>query len=111
MAEYGEWIQKGATLSDVTAGTEYGVTRSFIIEGIQSGKLEYREGSIWGNPFLRILRKQLEEYIEDRLGKDYLAKMKNKTELRMVKKEISSLKKKLTVLNDRKEHLEVLMNG
>jgi len=50
MAEYGEWHRKGATLSDVTATKEYGVSRAFIVKGIRSGKLEYREGSIWGNP-------------------------------------------------------------
>ena len=59
MAEYGEWNRKGATLSDVTAKREYGVDRDFIVEGIRAGKLEYREGSIWGNPYLRILRSQL----------------------------------------------------
>ena len=37
---------KGATLSDVTALEEYGVTRAFII----SGKLEYREGLLYDNP-------------------------------------------------------------
>jgi hypothetical protein len=51
MAEYGEWNQKGATLSDVTAQKEFGVSREFIVKGIRSGKLEYREGSIWGNPY------------------------------------------------------------
>jgi hypothetical protein len=56
MAEYGEWNRKGAVLSDVTAQKAYGVTRDFIVKGIQSGKLEYREGSVWGNPYLRILR-------------------------------------------------------
>lgn len=93
MADYGEWIRKGATLSDVTAKKEYGVPRSFIIEGIKSGKLEYREGAVWGNPYLRILRRQLEEYISDRLGKKYLAKVKNQVEFKMVKKEILELKK------------------
>jgi hypothetical protein len=38
MAEYGEWNGKGATLSDVTAGKEYGVSRDFIIKGINAGK-------------------------------------------------------------------------
>ncbi len=41
MAEYGEWNQKGATLSDATARTEYGVDRDFIVEGIRRAKLEY----------------------------------------------------------------------
>lgn len=60
MAEYGEWNRKGATLSDVTAKKEYGVSREFIVKGIRAGKLEYREGAVWGNPYLRVLRSQLE---------------------------------------------------
>ena len=68
MAEYGEWNRKGATLSDVTAHKEYGVSRDFIVKGIRAGNLEYREGSIWGNPYLRILRSQLERYIAEQLG-------------------------------------------
>ena len=59
MAEYGEWNRKGAVLSDVTAQKEYGVTRDFIVKGIQAGKLEYREGAVWGNPYLRVLEVSL----------------------------------------------------
>ena len=62
MAEYGEWNRKGAVLSDVTAQKEYGVARDFIMKGIQVGKLEYREGAVWGNPYIRVLRSQLELY-------------------------------------------------
>ena len=51
MAEYGEWNRKGAVLSDVTADKDYWVTRDFIVKGIQAGKLEYREGAVWGNPY------------------------------------------------------------
>ena len=81
MAEYGEWNRKGAVLSDVTAQKEYGVTRDFIVKGIQSGKLEYREGSVWGNPYLGILRTQLESYIKAQLGSKYLERRKVQTEL------------------------------
>jgi len=63
MAEYGEWNRKGASLSDVTAKKEYGVDREFIIRGINAGKLEFREGSIYGNPYIKVLRRQLEECI------------------------------------------------
>jgi hypothetical protein len=62
MAEYREWNRKGAVLSDVPARKEYGVTRDFIVKGIQVGKLEYREGAVWGNPYIRVLRSQLELY-------------------------------------------------
>jgi|SRR3972149_1911541 len=110
MAEYGEWNRKGATLSDVTAKAEYGVNREFIIKGIQTGKLEYRDGAIWGNPYLRILKSQLEEYIADELGKEYLIKVKNELELRKIKKEISDIKKKLNLLQIRKLEIEKSMN-
>lgn len=106
MAEYGEWNRKGATLSDVTAKAEYGVSRDFIVKGIQTAKLEYRDGAIWGNPYLRILRSQLEKYISGELGEDYLMKVKSRTELRRIKKEISNLKKKLNALQERKADLE-----
>jgi hypothetical protein len=106
MAEYGEWNRKGATLSEVTAKTEYGVSREFIVKGIKAGSLEYREGVMWGNPYLRILRGQLEKCITEELGEDYLMKVKVQTELRSVKKEISQLKKKLSDLQDRKAILE-----
>ena len=106
MAEYGEWNRKGATLSDVTAQKEYGVSQDFIVQGIRAGKLEYRQGAIWGNPYLRILRSQLELYIAKQLGSSHLAGTKTQTELRKVKKEIAELKKKLTALQVRKTELE-----
>lgn len=106
MADYGEWNRKGATLSDVTAKAEYGVNRDFVVKGIREGKLEYREGAMWGNPYLRILRSQLEKYIIEELGEDYLLRVKSETELRNIKKEIADLKKKLNILQDRKTHLE-----
>lgn len=106
MAEYGEWNRKGATLSDATAKKEYGVDRDFILEGIRAGKLEYREGAIWGNPYLRLLRGQLEQYIADELGEDHLASGKKQTELRKIKKEMASLKRRLKELEVRRSELE-----
>ena len=106
MAAYGEWNRKGATLSDVTAQKEFGVSRDFIVKGIQAGKLEYREGSVWGNPYLRVLRRQLEAYIAKELGSRHLASTQTQAELRKVKKEIASLEKKLKVLKARKAEIE-----
>ena len=109
MADYGEWNRKGATLSDKTANKEYGVDRDFIAKGIHAGKLEYREGTIWGNPYLRLLRSQLERYIAEELGKDRLSSAKKQTELRKIKKEIASLKKRLNELQTRRIDLETQM--
>ncbi|MGH8477178.1 MAG: hypothetical protein ACRER2_15650 [Methylococcales bacterium] len=109
MAEYGEWNRKGATLSDVTAKAEYDVDREFIVKGIRTGNLEYREGAIWGNPYLKILRSQLEKYIAEELGEDYLLRVKNQTALRGLKKEIIHLKKKLENLQKRKAELKATL--
>ena len=106
MADYGEWNRKGATLSDATAQTDYGVTRDFIIEGIRGGKLECREASIWGNPTFKILRSQLELYIASERGPDYLARRKTDAELRAVNREISATRKKLATLQARKAELD-----
>jgi hypothetical protein len=106
MAEYGEWNRKGAVLSDVTAQKEYGVTRDFIVEGIQAGKLEFREGAVWGNPYLRVLRSQLERYIAEKLGSEHLMGKKAQTELRAIKKEIADIRTKLAALEARKAELE-----
>jgi predicted RNase H-like nuclease (RuvC/YqgF family) len=106
MAEYGEWNRKAATLSDVTATKEYGVSRDFIVKGIRAGQLEYREGAIWGNPYLRVLRSQLERYIAEERGGDRLASAKLQTELRQCTKEIASLRRRLTELQARRTELE-----
>ncbi len=109
MAEYGEWNRKGATLSDVTAKKEYGVSQDFIVKGIRAGKLEYREGAIWGNPYLRVLRSQLEQYIAEELGGDRLSSGKYQTELQKIKKEMVGLKRRLAELQARRTELEKAM--
>lgn len=106
MAEYGEWNRKGATLSDVTAKKEYGVDWDFIVKGIKAGKLEYRQGSIWGNPYLRLLRSQLERYIAEELGADYLSGGKERAELRKIRKEMARLRRRLKELETRRAELE-----
>ena len=106
-----EWNKKGATLSHVTAEAEYGVDYAFIVRGIKAGILEYREGSVWGNPFLRILRSQLEKHITKELGENYLTKCKGELELRKIKKEMSHIKKKLNALQIRKAAIEEALNS
>ena len=109
MAEYGEWNRKGATLSDATAMKEYGVDQDFVVKGIRAGKLEYREGAIWGNPYLRLLRSQLERYIAEELGAERLSASKKQTELRKIKKEMTDLRTRLKELEARKSELEKQM--
>ena len=106
MAEYGEWSRKGATLSHVTARKEYGVDEDFIVTAINAGKLEYREGAVHGNPYIRVLRRQLEAYIVEELGDEYLRSWQAKTELRDITREIAELRKRLDELEARRAQIE-----
>ena len=109
MAEYGEWNLKGATLSDVTAKKVFGVTDDFITKGIRAGKLEYRYGSVWGNPFVKLLRRQLEAYIAEELGSQLLLSKKAKAELPQVQRQIAELENQLAALRARKLELEAAL--
>jgi hypothetical protein len=106
MAEYGEWSRKGATLSHVTARKEYGVDEEFIVTGINAGKLEYREGAVHGNPYIRVLRRQLEACIVEELGDEYLRSWQEKTELRDITREMTKLRRRLDELAARRAQIE-----
>ena len=106
MAEHGEWNRKGATLSDATALREYGVTLEFIVQGIRAGELEHRDGAVWGNPYIRVLRSQLERYIGAQPGSDHLLAKTIQIELRAINKEIGDIRKRLASLEARKVDLE-----
>jgi hypothetical protein len=106
MADHGEWNRKGGTLSDATAFKKYGVTHDFIVEGIRAGKIEYRDGAIWGNPYFRVLRSELERYIAERHGSEYLVARKAQAEMRVIKREMADMRSKLAVLEARKAKLE-----
>ncbi len=55
-----EWQRKGATLSDKTARQEFGLTQDEIYDAIDAGTLRYRQAHMHGNPWLRLLRREVE---------------------------------------------------
>jgi hypothetical protein len=59
-----EWSRKGATLSDKTAHKELGLTQEEIVAAIDAGQLHDRVGAIAGNPWLRLLRREVEELMD-----------------------------------------------
>ena len=103
------WVKKGATLSHKTAQKEFGLTFDEIVEGIRAGKLQYRENSIYGSPFLRLIRREVEALVNEKYGNDYLKKKKLKKELAEVNKALKELKSQTLSLEKRKaEILELL---
>ena len=82
MEPYGdEWGRKGATLGDKTARSEFGLTQDEIIAAIRAGKLQYRPAAMHGNPWLRLLRREVEDLVSTRRGDRYLRERQARTEL------------------------------
>ncbi len=48
-----DWQRKGATISHRTAQKEYGLTEAEVVRAIRAGKLQFREGSMFGNPWMQ----------------------------------------------------------
>jgi len=99
------WQRKGATLSDKTARKEFGLTQDEIVQAIRAGKLQYRLNSIFGNPFLRLLRREVEALVKKKHGDNYLNDQKAKTELAHINHELRRLKTQMAALEARKSKL------
>jgi len=100
-----EWARKGATLSDKTARNDFGLTQAEIIAAIRAGKLHYREASMHGNPWLRLLRREVEALVRTKRGAGHLEGQQTKTELVKVNREIKKLKAQVAVLEERRAKL------
>ncbi len=100
-----DWQRKGATLSDKTAREEFTLTQDEIIQAIRAGALHYREGSMYGNPWLRLLRREVEALVRKKHGKKYLRDQQAKTELARINRELRRLKVQIARLQERKEKL------
>ncbi len=100
-----EWQRKGATLSDKTARKEFGLTQDEIVEAIRAGELQYRRNSIHGNPFLRLVRREVEALVKKQHGSNYLKDRQVKTELARINRELKKLKTEVAILEERKSKL------
>jgi hypothetical protein len=100
-----EWLRKGATLSDKTARAEFGLTQQEIIAAIRAGKLQYRPSSMHGNPWLRLLRREVEDLVSTRRGEGYLRERQARTELARVNRELKQLRGQVAALEERRSVL------
>jgi hypothetical protein len=97
-----EWGRKGATLSDKTARSEFGLTEDEIVAAINAGKLQYRPSSMHGNPWLRLLRREVEEFVRSSQGERYLRERQARTELARINRELKQLRTQLAALEERR---------
>src|SRR3989304_10194826 len=105
------WSRKGATLSHKTAQKEFGLKFEEIVAGIRAGKLQYRENSIYGSPFLRLIRQEVEALVNEKYGKENLKRKQLKKELAEVNKTLRELKSQTLSLEKRKAELLELLQG
>ena len=100
-----EWGRKDATLSDKTARSEYGLTQEEIYAAIDAGKLQYRPAAMHGNPWLRLLRREVEALVAARSGDRYLRERKARTELAQIDRELKQVRVQLAALEERRAAL------
>ena len=99
------WTKKGATLSDKSARKEFGFTQKEIITAIGGGKLQFRNNSMHGNPYFKLLRSEVEALVDEKYGANYLKKKKLKTELSQINKELKRSRAEVGSLEKRKAEL------
>jgi len=105
------WTRKGATLSDKTARNELGLTQEEIVQAIRKGKLQYRMGSVYGNPYLRLLRREVENLVRKTHGADHLRREQAKTELSRVERELKVHKRQVAALEAQRTKLRSDLGG
>ena len=100
------WTQKGSTLSDKSARKEFGLTQAEIVGAIRAGKLQYRQNNIFGNPYLRLIRSEVESLVNEKYGRNYLKKKQLAKELAETKKKLKKRKAQVASLEKRKTELQ-----
>jgi chromosome segregation ATPase len=100
-----EWRRKGATLSDKTARKEFGLTQDEIYDAIDAGTLHYRQAAMHGNPWLRLLRREVEALARTSRGDRYVNEQQARAELARVHREIKRLQTELAELEERRSKL------
>jgi hypothetical protein len=105
------WSQKGATLSDKSARQEFGLTQDEIIAAIRAGKLHFRESNMHGNPWIRLLRHEVEALVRDKSGLDQLRKKKLQKELADLNREARKITTLLRTIEPRRAELMKELEG
>ena len=100
-----EWRRKGATLSDKTAREEFGLTQDEIVAAIDAGRLQYRVGVIHGNPWLRLLRREVEELMDSNYNDRDHRQRRARGDLVRVDRDLKKLRAEVAALEDHRAKL------
>ena len=84
---------------------EYGLTQEEIIQGIKSGKLRFKKNNMHGNPYLKLIRSEVESFVRKKYGLNHVKKKMIENELKEINREVNSAKRKISVLEKRKAEI------
>ena len=101
-----QWTKQGGTFSHKNACKEFGLTEDEIFDAMKAGKLQYRQNYAHGNPYFRVLRKEVEELAKELRGDKVIEEQKVNFKLMKVNREI-----KLSSLETRKVELLEIQNN
>jgi len=90
------WAQKGESLSLRNACKEYGLEEAEIIEAMKAGKLQYIVNYAHGNPYYKLLRKEVVALVIALRGHDFFEKKEIEFKMKSLKREINSCKRKIS---------------
>jgi len=84
---------------------EFGLTQDEIYDAIDASTPQYRQAYMHGNPWLRLLRREVEALAGARHGDRYVSDQQARAELTRVNREIKRLQTELAELEERRAKL------
>lgn len=100
-----EWNRKGATLSDKTACKEFGLTQDEIVAAIDAGRLQCRVEVIHGTPWLRLLRREVEELMDTTFNDRDHRQRRARAELARVDRDLKKRRAEIAALEEHRTKL------
>ncbi|MES9903888.1 MAG: hypothetical protein ABW168_14575, partial [Sedimenticola sp.] len=89
------WSQKGESFSHNNACKEFGLEVDEIIEAIKAGKIQYKVNYVHGNPYYKLLRKEVISFVKELRGENYFKKLEIEFKIKTINKVINSCKRKI----------------
>lgn len=89
------WTMQGETLSHKNACKEFGLEEGEIMEAMKIGKLQYKVNYAHGNPYYKLLRKEVMTLALELRGINFVEIQEIDHKIKTVTREINSCKRKL----------------
>ncbi len=96
------WTKQGETLSHKNACKEFCLEENEVIEAMKAGKLQYKKNYAHGNPYFRLLRREVKALAIELRGENYLEKQEIEFKIKKATREINSCKRKLKAFEKEK---------